>query len=124
MPGTLHPFLAQPLLETCLTMPTWLSIRGGQERAVARRAFRGFVPDAILDRRSKGRFESIFLKGFVAGRGRLESVLLDGRLRALGLLDAARVSACLRRQGQPRDHDYMRLLEIVSAEQWLRSFGG
>lgn len=123
MPATVHPFLAQPLLETCLATPTWLSIRGGQERAVARRAFRGLLPDTILDRRSKGRFESIFLKGFLAGRARIETLLLDGCLRSAGLLDAASVSAYLRRPGEPRDHDYLRLLEIVAAEQWLRSFG-
>lgn len=121
-PATFHPLLSQPLLEICLAMPSWLSIRGGQERAVARRAFRGLLPDEILDRRSKGRFESIFLKGFTASRESLETFLLDGRLRANGLLDAGSVSAYLRRRGQPRDHDYLRLLEIVAAEQWLRSF--
>jgi asparagine synthase (glutamine-hydrolysing) len=123
LPATFHPFLAQPLLEACLAMPSWLSIRGGQERAVARRAFRGLVPDSILHRRSKGRFESIFLKGFVSGRAQLETFLLDGRLRAEGLLDAAALSAYLRKPDEPRDHDYLRLLEIVAAEQWLRSFG-
>ena len=105
-------------------MPTWLAMRAGQERAVARHAFRGLVPDAILDRRSKGRFESIFLRGYMASRPQLESFLLHGRLRAAGLLDADEVAACLRQPGQPRDHDYLRLLEIVPAEQWLRSFGG
>lgn len=123
MPASFHPLLAQPLLEACLAMPTWFAMRDGRERAVARHAFRGLVPEAILDRRSKGRFESIFLRGFMNGRERLEGLLLDGRLRAAGLLDANAVSACLRRPGEPTDHDYLRLLEIVPAEQWLRSFG-
>ncbi|HTU11568.1 MAG TPA: asparagine synthase C-terminal domain-containing protein [Allosphingosinicella sp.] len=123
MPAAFHPLMAQPLLETCLSLPTWLGMRGGQERAIARRAFRGLLPDAILDRRSKGRFESIFLRNYMASRARLESFLLDGHLARRGLLDARRISAYLRQKGQPRDHDYLRLLEIVPAEQWLRSFG-
>ncbi len=121
-PLRLHPLLAQPLLELCLGIPSWLWFHGGRDRAVAREAFRNMVPDAILDRRGKGRLESMFMKGYRSVRPRLEPFLRDGRLAAAGIIDGAAVSSYLRRPGEPRDAAYIRLLEIASAEQWLRSF--
>jgi asparagine synthase (glutamine-hydrolysing) len=111
-------------MEACLAVPSWLWTRGGQDRAVARAAFRGLLPDAILSRRSKGRLESMFMKGYMSGRYRLENLLLDGRLAAAGLIDRAAILDYLRRPDQPGDSGYIRLLELSSAETWLRSFTG
>lgn len=120
---TLHPLLAQPLLELCLAIPSWLWVHGGRDRAVARTAFAGLLPPAILERRGKGRLESMFVRGYMALREGLAD-LLEGRLEALGLLDMDSVRAYLDQPGEPRDSGYVRLLEMASAEQWLRSFGG
>ena len=35
-PASLHPLLAQPLLELCLRIPSWLWVAGGRDRALAR----------------------------------------------------------------------------------------
>jgi asparagine synthase (glutamine-hydrolysing) len=123
-PAALHPLLAQPLLELCLRIPSWLWVSGGRDRAVAREAFRGLVPDAILDRRGKGTLESMFMKGYMNERPRLERFLAQGELAQRGIIDGSAVSVYLRRDGEPRDFGYVRILEIAAAEQWLRSFGG
>lgn len=123
-PAAVHPLLAQPLLELCLRIPTWLWFAGGRDRAVAREAFRGLLPDAILERRRKGSVESMLVRAYVASRPRLERFLLDGGLAGCGLIDGAAVSDYLRQPGEPRDLGYIRLLEIAAAEQWHRSFGG
>jgi asparagine synthase (glutamine-hydrolysing) len=123
-PASLHPLLAQPLLELCLRIPSWLWVAGGRDRAVAREAFRGMVPDAILDRRSKGTLESMFVKGYMAERPLLEQFIAEGELAQRGIIDGPAVSAYLRLDGQPRDFGYVRILEIAAAEQWLRSFDG
>jgi asparagine synthase (glutamine-hydrolysing) len=122
VPASLHPLLAQPILELCLRIPSWLWSVGGRDRAVARTAFRGLVPDAILDRRTKGTLESMFLKGYMAKRAELRDLLLCGRLVEEGIVDRASLKAYLDREEQPRDAVYIRVLEIASAEQWLRSF--
>jgi asparagine synthase (glutamine-hydrolysing) len=122
-PNGLFPLLAQPLLELCLSIPTHLWVAGGRDRAVARAAMRGLLPDRVLDRRGKGRLESLFIKGYMQGRSQLEELLLDGRLRAHGIIDADAVRAYLREPHQPRDAGYTRLLELAAAETWLRSFG-
>ncbi|NVL78622.1 asparagine synthetase B family protein, partial [Escherichia coli] len=36
---TVSPLLAQPLVETCLAIPSWLWFEDGRNRVVARRAF-------------------------------------------------------------------------------------
>jgi asparagine synthase (glutamine-hydrolysing) len=123
-PEALHPLLAQPLLELCLAIPSWLWFHGGRDRAVARSAFAGLLPPAILERRGKGRLESMFVRGYMALRQDLADLLLEGRLDALGLLDRDSVQAYLDQPGEPRDSGYIRLIEMASAEQWLRSFGG
>jgi asparagine synthase (glutamine-hydrolysing) len=120
--AALHPLLAQPILETCLRIPSWLWLRGGRDRAVARAAFRGLLPEATLSRRSKGHLASLLTAGYIATRPQLERLLLDGRLAAAGLLDRDAIREYLRRGGRPDDADYMRLLDLSSAETWLRGF--
>jgi asparagine synthase (glutamine-hydrolysing) len=120
--ASLFPLLAQPLLEACLAVPTWLSLSGGRDRAVAREAFRGIVPDLILARRSKGRLESMLMKNYLAARPPLEALLLDGLLASHGLIDPPSIRSYLRQSEAPTDALYVRLLEIAAAELWLRSF--
>lgn len=121
-PASLHPLLSQPVLETCLGIPSWVWIRGGRDRAVARAACTDFLPRGILARRSKGRLESMFVSGYMSSRAELQVLLEDGLLARAGLLDTAAITAYLRRSEQPRDAGYIRLLELASAETWLRSF--
>jgi len=118
----LHPLLAQSVVETCLRIPTWLWVRGGRDRAMARAAFGGLLPEAILARRSKGQLGSLFMTGYMGARGQLERVLLEGRLAAEGLLDREAIRDYLHRDGQPGDPGYLRLVELSAAEAWLRSF--
>ena len=46
--------ISQPLLELCLSLPTYLLTHGGQGRALAREAFADRIPAEIARRRSKG----------------------------------------------------------------------
>ena len=39
------------------------------------------------------------------------------------MVDVSALARYLDRAEQPRDNIYVRVLEIASAEQWLRSFG-
>ena len=122
-PCNLHPLISQPIVETCLRIPSWLWLDGGRDRAVARAAFRELLPDAILDRRGKGSLQSLFVNGYMALRSDLREFLLSGRLVEHGMVDVSALARYLDRAEQPRDNIYVRVLEIASAEQWLRSFG-
>jgi asparagine synthase (glutamine-hydrolysing) len=120
----LHPLVAQPLVELCLAIPTWLWVSGGQNRAVARAAFAGLLPREVLSRRSKGRLESMCLRAYLASRKELAELLLGGLLREQGLLDADLLEAYLEQEDPPNDARYYRIFELASAELWLRSWRG
>jgi asparagine synthase (glutamine-hydrolysing) len=117
--ASLHPLLAQPIVEACLRIPSWLWFRGGRDRAVARAAFRDLLPEGTLSRRSKGHLGSLLIAGYRAARPQLESLLLDGRLAAAGLLDREAIRQYLHREDRPADAGYMRLLDLAAAETWL-----
>lgn len=118
---SLFPLLSQPVVEACLSIPTWFWVAGGRDRSVAREAFRGALPRSIIERRTKGGMDAFCAKTFDLNRTRLLPFLLDGRLTGAGLLDRAAIEAYL---GQPfanRDQRFYHLLPIIDVEAWARS---
>ncbi len=117
----LHPLMAQPLLELCLRIPTWLWLSNGRDRAVARDAFKGFLPELVLERRTKGSLQSLFDRSFQRLSGEIKERLLGGELRRLGIIDAHAIEQAF----QVADHDelvQMRLTEMTALELWLQSW--
>ena len=116
-----HPLLNQPLMELCLGIPTWLWVEGGRDRAVARAAFAGLLPEKILHRRTKGRLESMCARAYDENRERLSLLLLDGELTRRGLLNLTELRSYLHTPGRARGEAYFRVFDLVSLELWLRS---
>lgn len=114
--------MAQPLVELCLRIPTWLWVNGGQNRAVARAAVESLLPREVLNRRSKGRLESMCLRAYLRCRDDLAELLLGGLLRQEGLVDADALETYLEQECVPKDARYYRIFELASAELWLRSW--
>jgi asparagine synthase (glutamine-hydrolysing) len=117
----LHPLLSQPLMELCLAIPTWLWLKGGNNRAVARAAFADLLPEEIILRRTKGRLESMCARGYASSRETLADLLLDGELSRRGLLDLKALEAYLKLAGPPRGETHFRVFDLASLELWLRS---
>jgi asparagine synthase (glutamine-hydrolysing) len=117
-----HPLLNQPLVETCLAIPSWLWVRGGRNRAVARAAFADLLPPRIVNRRTKGSLAAMCSRAFTASAPRICDLLLGGELAGRGLIDRAAVEARLRAADTVRDEDYFRIFDLVSLELWLRSW--
>lgn len=126
-PGRWHgrdmvtPLLSQPVVEFCLSIPSWTWFTGGRDRAVARAAFDRHLPAEIVWRRGKGRLESLCGAAYLAQRGALRELLLGGRLAERGLLDLPRIEAYLARDLVEGDFDYFRLIEIGDIERWVRA---
>jgi asparagine synthase (glutamine-hydrolysing) len=114
------PLLAQPIVEHCLGVPTWEWIRGGRDRAFARRAFDGLVPEALLARRRKGALDGMFAQLFNANRQVLRDHLLGGYLAGQGLLDCPGIDHYLSRRPVVTDKYYYRLIELAGYENWCR----
>lgn len=115
------PLLSQPVVELCLTIPSWAWFTGGRDRAVARAAFASRLPASVVWRRDKGRLESLCTAAFLRQRHDLGALLLGGRLAARGLLDQSSISAYIEAADVVGNFDYFRLLEIADVERWVRA---
>lgn len=115
------PLLAQPLVEYGLGVPSWQWGEGGQDRALARRAFANNVPEAVLARRVKGRIESLFYPSFDRHRSNLRSFLLDGWLAGERLIDCDAVRALVDGERRADGIAAIRLLHLADMERWVRS---
>ena len=114
-----NPLVSQPVVESCLAVPTWEWRATGRDRSLARRAFAGDLPPLILNRRAKGtpgRFAARLLDHF---RGPIRERLLGGRLAGRGVIDAHAVERVLAGERPVPDLERVRLLELVSAEAWI-----
>lgn len=118
---SLVPLLAQPVVEACLSIPSWLWVAGGRDRAVARAAFRRELPAIVAERRSKGAMDAFCARTFETNRARLRPFLLDGLVANAGLLDRDAIDTYLARPFANRDRDFYRLLPIIDTELWARA---
>lgn len=117
---SIYPLLAQPVVEACLAVPSWLWVSGGLNRAVARAAFADFLPDAIIERRTKGAMDAYCARTFETNRERLKPYLLDGCLAGAGLLDRPAIEAYLSTPLAARDARFYHLLPVADTEAWAR----
>lgn len=115
------PLLAQPVMEACLAIPSWQWMEGGRDRAVARQAFAGRVPDLILQRRGKGRLDTLTIRAFERSRTGLRDLLCGGWLADRHLIDGEAIARALASPVSARSQDYPRILALADAELWARS---
>jgi asparagine synthase (glutamine-hydrolysing) len=120
--GFLHPLLAQPLLELCLRIPSWLWVGGGRDRAVARDAFAGLVPSSVLQRRMKGSLQSLLYRSFAQLLPQMRELLLEGELARSAIIDTVAVGAALTGEKWMADAVQLRISEMAALELWLRSW--
>lgn len=118
----LSPLLAQPVVETALRTPSWLSVDQGRDRAVARAAFRDLLPASVLHRRSKGAIDRFVHDAVLASIPEMSGILLDGLLARQGLLDVSAVEQALARSDDLAGARGQRLLALADAEYWARAW--
>ncbi len=114
------PLLSQPIIELCLSIPSWHWCADGRDRAVARDAFAKLLPAMVVDRRSKAGPEAFCYEIIARDRKLLCEHLLDGELVRLGVLDRAAIEPVLRDPAPPAGDHFLRLLELADAEAWVR----
>jgi asparagine synthase (glutamine-hydrolysing) len=116
-----HPLLSQPLVELCLQIPTYVLLKGGRGRALAREAFRDRVPRAILKRQEKG--DSTFTVTDMVRRSEafLTELLMDGILVREGILVRDRIERYLVRGECLRPEHCVSIIACIAAELWVRA---
>ncbi|HEY4212036.1 MAG TPA: asparagine synthase-related protein [Steroidobacteraceae bacterium] len=121
MPERTLPLVSQPLVELCLRMPTYMLIRSGRDRAIARRAFAADLPQQTTGRVAKGRIDQHVRNVLDANLPFVRELLLDGQLVSRGLLDRKALEKYLTRERSPADFQYGIIFqEHLCIEAWLR----
>lgn len=118
------PLLAQPIVELCLGLPSWVLAEDGQERGLARRAFADLLPPQVRGRRSKGALTAANGRRVAASLEVLRPLLLDGVLADAGVLDRAAVDAALQPDRLMTTGEGTRLLRAAMVEGWVRRWQG
>ena len=116
------PFVDAQLAAYAMALPSRFKVRGFEKKRVLRRALRGIVPDAVLNRPKAGFGVPMrrWLRTSLADY--LREVLLDEGLRRAGVFDAAAVE---RRIGEHvaglGNHDKL-LYKLLQIALWLRRY--
>jgi asparagine synthase (glutamine-hydrolysing) len=116
------PLMSQPVVEHCLTVPSWMWCRGGVDRALARAAYADLLPKLVFERRTKGTPTSFVMEIVEAKAAEIEDRLLNGQLAARGFLDCSAISAFVRRLDPRRAADYLQLATLIDVEAWVNAW--
>jgi asparagine synthase (glutamine-hydrolysing) len=120
-PVSVEPLLSQPILELCLRIPSWDWISGGVDRSAARRAFRGALPAAILQRRSKGGPGGFMQQIYQQKCEQIRDMLADGALQRFGILDPKLMRSDLIVTPGTASSVPARLMMLAAADSWARA---
>jgi asparagine synthase (glutamine-hydrolysing) len=116
---TINPLYSQPVIETCLAIPSWFSCAGGVNRSVVRKAFAGELDVILRNRRQKGGpdgFVTQIVKRYsIAIRARLH----EGHLAKSGMIDLAAVDRAFNNTAGLSAEENSRLLSLFDTENWI-----
>lgn len=121
-PEIVAPIYAQPMVEVALRIPADVLFANGQERGLARCAFRGAVPQPILSRIWKDRAGNFHEELIHRNRDWLREIFLDGVLVSEGLLDRGALERALA-PGLVKSEVFPgELLRHLDTEIWARQW--
>lgn len=116
---SINPLAAQPVVETCLRIPTYVLTTGGVSRGLARRAFQHILPPEIARRTVKGTGWA-FYQNIVRRNMRLiREQLLDGILVQNFLLDRKKLEAYLTDDQPFLTVQATQIMDYLACETWL-----
>jgi asparagine synthase (glutamine-hydrolysing) len=95
--------------------------RGGQNRALARRAYADILPREILERRSKGTPDCFVVELFEANRQRIREFLCEGLLASNDIVDREQIASFLAADGPVRGLGYWRIMTLTDVEAWIQT---
>ena len=119
----LRPLASQPIVEAALRIPTYLHFSGGQNGAVARRAFGSRLSQEVLQRgKGKGTPELWMSDLLSQNSALLRETLLDGLLVGERILDRSRVERALTPNRSLPSTGVGELINQLQIEAWLRQW--
>jgi asparagine synthase (glutamine-hydrolysing) len=115
------PLLDHKLVEFAATIPARFRLKDGTTKYLFKKAFRGVLPDQIINRQKQGFAVPLahWFRGELAGFAR--DVLQSQTARERGIFQPAYVNRLLEQNDRGRNLD-LQLWTILSFELWCRRF--
>ncbi|MEQ1832112.1 MAG: asparagine synthase (glutamine-hydrolyzing) [Candidatus Eisenbacteria bacterium] len=116
------PFLDHTLMEFAARIPMRLKLQNGQTKRILKRALRGVVPDAVLDRRKMGFNAPVdrWLQGEL--RELANDLLRSDRARARGWFQPEFVGRMLDEHDRGTRNWHVQIWNLMMLESWMREF--
>ena len=121
-PAMISPLYAQPVTEMLLRIPLYHLFEGGRDRGLARRAFRGDVPELILARQWKDRVPGFHDQLVFINRAFLREVFRDGVLVREGLLERTAIEEAFADRPSKSQVRAMEVIRHFNVEMWARAW--
>lgn len=116
-----YPFLDQDLLAFIYAIPREQLVRPGQRRSLMRRAMRGIVPDAVLNRKRKA-FVSRSPLEAIAERYPALADRSDGMISGgLGMVVPEAFAHAIKNALEGKQVPIVPMLRTIAIEEWLRA---
>jgi asparagine synthase (glutamine-hydrolysing) len=115
-----YPFLDRDLLEFLYAVPRDQLVRPGERRSLLRRALRGTVPDAILNRKRKAFVNRGLMNALSAQRRSFGEPSSPLACERLGILNRKIFLGLLQRASEGQEVPGVPLLRVLNMESWLR----
>jgi hypothetical protein len=117
-----HPFAHPSLIEFALSVPITQLLRPGDDRSLMRRALRGFLPERVRTRRSKGTVDEVIARAVAREESSIGDVNKFEVCRR-GWAQGPHLRRAIHEIALGKlDHSYA-LVRLMSVERWLRSLG-
>lgn len=116
-----YPYLDRRIAEFVLAIPLEQKLRPGEDRSLARRAFKGLLPEPIRTRRTKAGPTEAFDRALVREWPRLSGIFSDPLVSAYGFVDRDAFAVTLRQARHGVVKQLAQLHRTISLELWLRS---
>jgi asparagine synthase (glutamine-hydrolysing) len=116
------PLLDHHLLEFAATLPVGMKVRNGTSKYLMKRAMRGLLPDAVLDRPKMG--FGVPIDQWFRGKCRdyIRDVLLSAKARARGYFSSRAVEKVIDAHQRMEGNFGYRLYALLMLEQWHHEY--
>lgn len=119
-PQIIAPLASQPLIEWALRIPSYLNMKDGVDRSIARYAFQHDLPGAILTRDGKGGPDMWTRHVVAQNKNFLNDILGQGMLVKERIVDGARLSAFMSQDLSGTAASPTNVIPLLYIEAWLR----
>ena len=117
------PFMDQDLVSFCYILPDARRVWRGRRKELLKRASRGLVDDAIIDKKKRGFFHAALGTWLQVHRETMfRDTLLDARARERGIYRTDSIAPLIESAGEGGKKLDQRLFSLLLLEKWQRLF--